>query len=81
YRQGMAGVSADKTVIDFAPIDKAVASIKSMGSYKGQQINKNAAGAVDEIADLVNQWKSLDPTEFHTPEGLDALKQAISDIR
>lgn len=81
YRQGMAGVTADKTVIDFAPIDKAVSSLKSMGNYKGQVINKNAAGAVDEIADLVNQWKSLDPVEFHTPEGLDALKQAISDIR
>lgn len=81
YRQGMAGVSADKTVIDFTPIDKAVASIKAMGNYKGQVINKNAAGAVDEIADLVNHWKGLDPAEFHTPEGLDALKQAISDIR
>lgn len=81
YRDGMTDIAADKTVIDFAPIDKAVSSIKSMGSYKGQQINKNAAGAVDEIAGLVDQWKALDPAEFHTPEGLDALKQAISDIR
>lgn len=81
YRQGMAGVSADKTVIDFAPIDKAVASLKSMGNYKGQVINKNAAGAVDEISDLVSQWKGLNPKEFHTPEGLDALKQAIGDMR
>lgn len=81
YRQGMAGVSADKTVINFAPIDRAVTSLKSMGNYKGQTINKNAAGTVDEIADLVTQWKGLDPKEFHTPEGLDALKQAISDIR
>jgi len=81
YKQGMAGVSADKTVIDFAPIDSAVSSLKSMGNYKGQVINKNASGTVDEIADLVGQWKALDPAEFHTPEGLDALKQAISDIR
>lgn len=81
YKQGMAGVSADKTVIDFAPIDSAVGSLKSMGNYKGQVINKNASGTVDEIADLVGQWKALDPKEFHTPEGLDALKQAISDIR
>lgn len=81
YKQGMAGVSADKTVIDFTPIDSAVSSLKSMGSYKGQVINKNASGTVDEIADLVNRWKSLDPAEFHTPEGLDALKQAISDVR
>ena len=81
YKQGMAGVSADKTVIDFTPIDSAVASLKSMGNYKGQVINKNASGTVDEIADLVGQWKALDPVEFHTPEGLDALKHAISDIR
>ena len=81
YRQGMAGVSADKTVIDFAPIDNAVGSLKSMGNYKGQVINKNASGAVDEIAELVERWKGLDPAEFHTPEGLDALKQAIGDIR
>lgn len=81
YRKGMAGVSADKSVIDFAPIENAVNSLKSMGNYKGQVINKNAAGTVDEISDLVTQWKSLDPAEFHTPEGLDALKQAIGDMR
>jgi len=81
YRNGMAAISADKTVINFAPIDNAISSIKSMGSYKGQVINKNASGTVDEITDLVTQWKGLDPAEFHTPEGLDALKQAISDIR
>jgi hypothetical protein len=81
YRQGMVDIASDKTVIDFAPIDNAVASLKSMGNYKGQTINKNAAGAVDEISDLVNQWKGLDPNEFHTPEGLDALKQAIGDMR
>lgn len=81
YRSGMAGVSADKTVIDFAPIDNAVASLQAMGNYKGQVINKNASGVVDEISNLVKQWKGLDPAEFHTPEGLDALKQAISDIR
>lgn len=81
YKSGMAGVSADKSVIDFAPIDKAVSAIQSMGNYKGQVINKNSAGTVDEISGLVNQWKSLNPAEYHTPEGLDALKQAISDVR
>lgn len=81
YRGGMAGVATDKTVIDFAPIDKAVSAIQSMGNYKGQVINKNSAGVVDEISGLVNQWKGLNPAEYHTPEGLDALKQAISDVR
>lgn len=81
YRSGMVDIAKDKTVIDFAPIDNAVSSLQKMGSFKGQVINKNAAGTVDEISGLVNQWKSLDPAEFHTPEGLDALKKAIGDVR
>lgn len=81
YRSGMLDISKDKSVLDFAPIDNAVKSVQNMGSYKGVQINKNASGVVDDIVGKVNEWKSLPPGEFHTPEGLDALKQAIGDIR
>lgn len=81
YRSGMLDIANDKSVIDFTPIDRAVNSLTTMGSYKGQVINKNAAGTVDEITGLANQWKNLDPKEYHTPEGLDALKKAIGDIR
>jgi len=81
YRSGMVDIAKDKSVIDFAPIDNAVNSLKTMGSFKGQVINKNAAGTVDEITGLVSQWKDLNPAEYHTPEGLDALKKAIGDVR
>lgn len=81
YRSGMAAVYGDKSVIPFAPIEQAMSKLKSMGSYKGQVINKNAAGTVDELAGLVEQWKGLNPAEYHTPEGLDALKKAIGDVR
>lgn len=81
YRSGMIDIANDKAIIDFTPIDKVAESLKKMGTFKGQVINKNAAGTVDEISDVVNQWKSLDPAEYHTPEGLDALKKSIGDIR
>lgn len=81
YRQNMAGVTADKTVLDMQPIIDAVDSVRNMGTFKGQVIKKNAAGTVDEIAQQVAEWQKLNPGEFHTPEGLDALKQAIGDIR
>lgn len=81
YRSGMIDISKDKSVINFTPIDNAVKSLQNMGSYKGQVINKNASGTVDEVSNLVNQWKALDPAEYHTPEGLDALKKAIGDVR
>lgn len=81
YRSGMIDIGKDKSIIDFAPIDKVAQSLKTMGSFKGQVINKNAAGTVDDISGVINQWKNLDPAEFHTPEGLDALKKSIGDIR
>lgn len=81
YRSGMAQISGDRTILDMTPIQKAMQNVLQMGSFKGQAINKNAAGTVQELADQVNNWSALDPTDFHTPEGLDALKQSIGDIR
>lgn len=81
YKSGMAAISGDKTVLDFQPVLNAVNNIKSLGNFKGQVINKNASGVVDDIANKVDEWSKLNPDEFHTPEGLDALKQAIGDIR
>lgn len=81
YRAGMSELSKDKTVLDISPIQGAVSSLKSMGSFKGQAINKNAAGVVDEVSQAVDDWAKLNPAEYHTPEGLDALKKKIGDIR
>ena len=81
YRSGMVDIKNDKSILDLAPITSAMKKVGEMGSFKGQQINKNAAGTVQELDDIVNTWAKLDPKEFHTPEGLDALKQAVGDIR
>lgn len=80
YREGMRNLSRDKTVLDFGPIDDALSEAVEVKRYKGQPIG-TATGTADEIAEAVNQWKMLDPAEFHTPEGLDALKQKIGAIR
>lgn len=80
YRNGMAQVSNDKTVLDFQGIDKAVADAASDVSFKGHAKNAKAAAVQKAIADEVANWKSLDPAEYHTPEGLDALKQRIGGI-
>lgn len=81
YRQGMANVAKDKTVLKFDDIDKAIGNARQTGMYKGQVIDKSAAEAWQKINDQINEWKGLDPVEFHTPEGLDALKKSIQDIR
>jgi hypothetical protein len=77
YRSGMHNISRDKTVLDFSGIDNAINDAFSKATYKGQVKNQRAADAVQGIADDIAHWKSLDPAEFHTPEGMDALKQRI----
>jgi len=80
YRSGMAQVSGDKSVLNFGGIDKAVNDASKIGSFKGQTTNTRASKAAQEIADIVNGWKKLDPAEFHTPEGIDALKKSVGGV-
>lgn len=81
YRSGMIDIKADKSVLDMSPIVNAVNDIKASGNFKGKVINEKAAGTIKEIAAKVDDWATSPANEFHTPEGLDALKQAIGDIR
>jgi hypothetical protein len=78
YTQGMAAVSGDKTVLDLQPIQKAVADAQSkFAQFNGQVVNENANSAIQRVSDKVNEWSQLDPATFHTPEGLDKLKQWV----
>lgn len=81
YRSGMAGVAQDKTVLDFKPIDDAFAQQMSVGSFKGKTIDPSTAEVKQKIQAVLDDWRASDPAEFHTPEGFDALKKAIGDIR
>jgi hypothetical protein len=80
YRQGMAGVKADKTVLDMAGIQKSLDDAQGMLSFKGVARNPQAGKALSEVAEEVAAWRQLDPAEFHTPEGLDALKQRVGAL-
>ncbi len=80
YRAGMAQVSGDKSVLNFNGIDKSIQDAAYSVTFKGQIKNQRAAEALQKITDDVNQWKGLDPAQYHTPEGLDALKQRVGAI-
>ena len=80
YRANMANVKADKSILDLSGIDAAANKASQIGTYKGQITNPKAAEALQEARAAIDEWKSLDPAEFHTPEGLDALKQRIGGV-
>jgi hypothetical protein len=80
YRQGMQGIKSDKSILNLGNVDKAVGDAMDMATFKGQVKNERAANSLGLIKTEIDNWKSLDPAEFHTPEGLDALKQKIGGI-
>lgn len=80
YRDGMAEVSGDKSILSFDGIDKAVDEASKIGTYKGQVTNPYVQGKIGQVAQLVDDWRGLDPAQFHTPEGLDALKRSIGGV-
>lgn len=80
YRSGMVDIKADQSVLKFDGIDKALQDAIGKVTFKGQVKNERGAQTAQKIQEDIAAWKSLDPAEFHTPEGLDALKQRIGGI-
>jgi hypothetical protein len=80
YRSGMLDVSNDKSILNFDDINQSLSNANDKVSFKGQVKDKLAATKVQETQNEINKWKNLDPAEYHTPEGMDALKQKIGSI-
>lgn len=80
YRSGMVNIKGDKTVLDFKGIDQALKTAENKTSYKGKVVNERAANELQTVREIVDDWKAQNPADFHTPEGLDALKQKIGDV-
>ena len=81
YRQNMAAVKADKAVLDMNPVGQSVQDSVRQFTFKGQAKDPAVLQALQQVDEAVSAWRQLDPAEFHTPEGLDALKQQIGSIR
>lgn len=81
YRSGMADLSKDQTVLSFDPIDNALNKTASVANFKGIDLKPKTADARQAVQSLIDNWKSLPAAEYHTPEGFDALKQQIGDLR
>jgi len=80
YRSGMVPIKGDRSVLALDAIDQALAKAQEVATFKGQTKSRTAADVVSKMREAVDEWRGLDPREFHTPEGLDALKQKLGDI-
>lgn len=96
YRSGMVDISKDRTVLDFNDINGAINKAGEVGTFKGANIAPAANDINAQLRTVVKDWETLNPqsplfkdvapgeltaANFHTPEGLDALKRTIGDLR
>lgn len=80
YREQQAKLGENPTIIEFDDIQKAVNEANKISTFKGQNLRPATNDLQIKIQELVDNWRNLDPKEFHTAEGLDALKQQINNI-
>jgi len=81
YKLNMADISKDATVLDLTDTFNSLQnSFNKFAAFKGQIKNESVAAALQAVQAKVDDWAKLDPAEFHTPEGLDQLKQSVGEI-
>jgi hypothetical protein len=78
YRANMSAVKADKSILDLSKVEASLSDSFKNFTFKGKAKNPQVMKALEDVQVLVDDWKRLDPAEYHTPEGLDALKQQVS---
>ena len=76
----MVDVAKDKTILEFQPIYDRLGKLRDR-AYMGDKVKNPSAAAVYEKAKgIVDDWAAGDPAQFHTPEGMDGLKQRLGDL-
>lgn len=82
YQDAMSsGVISDPKILDFQPIKDAVLKNADVGTYKGVSLSKSAEKVRSAVNDALDEWQALPPDQFHTAEGLDALKKKLGDLQ
>jgi hypothetical protein len=80
YQDAMAKLGRNTEVLDFSKAEQAFTKAIGDFGYKGR-FPKQLAPLRQQIEGLLDEWRALDPGEFHTPEGFDQLKKDIWAIQ
>ena len=80
YRSGMVDISKDKSVLDFNDIDNALMQAEKEVTFNGKVKDDAAFNHLKKLESEIEAWKKSHPDTYHTPEGLDALKQRLGAI-
>jgi len=71
----------DRQVLSFNDVDNAYQQALKLGMYKGQVKNESVIDALTKVKAEIERWRSYPSKEYHTPEGMDALREAILAVK
>ena len=80
YNANRAKWETDKSLLSFDGVNKSLNDSYQSVVFKGKIVDETAAKKLKEVADIVDDWQKSNPVEFHTPEGMDALKQRVGAV-
>ena len=80
YRSGMFDISKDKSILDFSNIDDSINKAVESTMFKGKVTSPSEHEVLVKVRGIVDDWKLNNPAEYHTPEGMDALKRQVGDV-
>jgi len=77
YVASMAEVKADPAILSFDGIDTAWQKGIDRVFYEGKVKDTTGAQALQSLKVIIDDWRNSDPATYHTPMGMDALKQKL----
>ena len=80
YKKNMAEVTADKSALDYTPINQQLDSLKGMTERNGSIVSEAGAKTLQDIKDKVLDWQT-NPKMKGNIEDFDSLKKSIGEIR
>ena len=80
YKAGTAAMKADRAILDFTPVYASMNRAHDMIFYRGVAKDEAALKTFSDIGEKVQEFDRLG-NAGRTAEGLDALKQAVGEIR
>lgn len=87
YREGRDAITSldrqmapQDRVLDFGKIDDAVDKARKVQTFGTRVLDKGANDVRNSMISEINEWKALDPVEYHTIDGMDALKRSLGHM-
>jgi hypothetical protein len=77
YQSSMSAVKADSQILGFNDVDNALNKANKKVRFKAEVVDPEAANVIAKMESEISRWKQLDPAQYHTPAGMDALKQKL----